>query len=143
MKTVSLKRVISLPYATLGALFDGGTKLGVTCERPWLSNRPQESCIPVGKYQVLRCSNSPDYGYKPSAKFGDTFQVFDVPGRGNILFHKGNTSLDSHGCILVGEDYAVFGEVAGVANSTKAYTAFMRYMKNEREFTLVVEDFLP
>lgn len=67
-----------------------------TIEPAWINNAPKESCIPCGKYMV-----SP----RVSPKFGDHFQILDVPGRSWVLFHKGNFREDTEGCVLVGKDF--------------------------------------
>src|SRR5689334_14651524 len=33
----------------------------------------------------------------------ETFEICDVPGHTNILFHTGNLHQDSEGCVLLGE----------------------------------------
>lgn len=124
---------------TFGALLYDGMPFALTLERPWLFNQRTVSCIPTGKYRALRCRNSPDYGYKDSPRFGDTFQVYDVPGRSYILFHKGNLNDDSHGCILVGEQFEKINGESGIAASAKGFTEFMTILANEQEFRLTVE----
>lgn len=70
-----------------------------TLELPFRDNLPQVSSIPAGAYLCK---------WIKSLKFGWTYQVLDVPNRGNILFHSGNYAgnsdlgfkTHSHGCIL-------------------------------------------
>lgn len=65
-----------------------------TCEDDWDSNKPNLSCVPAGTYRLKRV-NSP--------KFGPTYEIVGVPGRGNILAsHPGNTEENSEGCVLTG-----------------------------------------
>ena len=98
-----MKAVISREYGkmqTLGRLvvFDGKEILlkVLTLELPDLGNQTNISCIPEGKYKVLRI-------YSP--KFGNCFHVQDVPGRSAILIHRGNYTKDTMGCILVGMNH--------------------------------------
>lgn len=65
-----------------------------TLELDWKNNKVERSCIPIGSYQV-RKHNSP--------KFGKVFKVLRVPKRTHILIHAGNFTMDTTGCILVGE----------------------------------------
>lgn len=64
-------------------------------ELPWMDNQRNISCIPVGTYQVVK---------HLSNKFGQCFWVQDVPGRSEILIHRGNYHTDIRGCILPGTD---------------------------------------
>lgn len=70
-----------------------------------------------------------------------TFEVTEVPGHSNILFHIGNYNRDSEGCVLLGMEI-----ITGVAAdsilslSKKAFEHFMDLQKNVNEFTLTVKD---
>lgn len=64
-----------------------------TLELPWLDNQSNISCIPTGTYNIIKYV---------SPKFKNCFSVLNVKQRKNILIHSGNTSKDTHGCILVG-----------------------------------------
>jgi len=123
-----LKRVAHTDKATYGVLLGtGGTPFAVTVERPWLNNTPQQSCIPVGTYQCKRVQ---------SPRFGDTFEVTNVPGRSHILFHAGNVAADSLGCILVGHGFdAVKGE-DGIVGSKKEFAEFLAKQGKGKAFTL-------
>lgn len=65
-------------------------------ELPWKNNKQRVSCIPVGTYKVIKHT---------SPKFGKCFWIQDVPGRSEILIHKGNFYSDILGCILPGKDF--------------------------------------
>lgn len=70
---------------------------------------PQALAIPAGTYAVL---------IQPSRRFGqDVPHLIDVPGRSAIEIHPGNTAIDTHGCIVVGQARGV----ASVLNSRKAF----------------------
>lgn len=135
-----LKRVAMNSHGTFGVLLLEDKPFAVTLERPWRQNQRSVSCIPQGQYICLRCSNSPDYNYQDSPKFGNTFQVFNVPDRSKILFHKGNLNDDTHGCILVGENFHMFTGVPGVAASRDAFNEFLNITKHVDEFDLVIEN---
>lgn len=83
---------------TAGLIYEGNPNswpnVWHTLELPWKDNKAQESCIPAGIYPVKRHA---------SPRFGNTFEVTGVPGRDEILFHGGNTTADTHGCILLGK----------------------------------------
>lgn len=48
--------------------------------------------------------------------------VMDVPGFEYILWHWGNTDLDTHGCYIVGSVFGSSNGRDGVTNSRKKYT---------------------
>ena len=125
---------------TMGAFQFAGRPFALTLERPWLGNRRSESCIPLGDYLCYRCSSSPDYDFKDSPRFGDTFQVFDVEGRSKILFHKGNRFQDTHGCIIVAEQFGSLGGQEAVLDSAAGYGEFMALLRHDTEFSLSITD---
>lgn len=65
----------------------------------------------------------------------ETFQVVDVPGHSNILFHTGNTNKDSSGCILVGLFRS--GDTS-IMQSRAAFNLLMKAQEGIDEFTLTV-----
>lgn len=89
----------------------------LTLERPWKDNQRSISCIPAGAYTCKRVT---------SPKFGVTFEVLNVPGRQEILFHKGNIQEDSHGCILIGEQFGVLLNKPAILAAKEGFEEFMR-----------------
>ena len=83
--------------STIGELFINGERICDTLENPFINNERNISCIPEGEYKVRlrlpRESATREYLH---------LLVKDVPNRDWILFHRGNTSKDTSGCILVG-----------------------------------------
>lgn len=102
----------------------------VSLEDPWRRNRPNESCIPSGSY-VARKRLSPKRGY-------NVFELVDVPERLNIQIHKGNTSDDTEGCILIGEQFEVINQQLGILNSKSAFDRFMEYLDGVSEIEIEV-----
>lgn len=108
----------------------------VTLELPWRGNATGASCIPPGTYQVAM-RNSP--------KFGQIYEVQNVPGRTAILIHSGNVAGDeskgynSHveGCILLGLNKGKVGGQKAVQQSRAAITQFNEKMRGQ-PFTLSV-----
>lgn len=125
-----LLRIAFTDDGTFGVLFDGGIPFCVTLERPWLNNKRGESCIPEGNY-VCKRVNSP--------RFRNTFEVTNVPGRSHILFHKGNLMDDSHGCILVGEQYELLNKKNAILASGKAFAEFISRTQDFDEFQLRIK----
>jgi hypothetical protein len=63
-------------------------------ELPFLNNKLKISCIPAGKYTIVK---------RVSKRFGNHFLVKDVKNRSYILIHHGNYYYQTEGCILVGK----------------------------------------
>ena len=83
--------------STIGNLYLDGEWLCDTLELPYLDNQRNISCIPAGQYKVRlrlpRESATKDYLH---------LLVQDVTDRSLVLFHVGNKSSDTRGCVLVG-----------------------------------------
>lgn len=62
-------------------------------EPPWENNHQNVSRIPPGTYPAV---------VHQSPKFGKSVWIQDVPGRSEILIHRGNYRRDTLGCILPG-----------------------------------------
>ena len=130
METVKIFRIDHGTEGTFGALTIDGMAFCVTLERMWLNNEPNISCIPAGMYRCQRVR---------SPKFGTTFQVTGVPGRGHILFHAGNEERHTKGCILLGASYAkLSASDRGIANSGLTFQQFMEAMVGVKEFALQI-----
>lgn len=131
MKQLRLVRVSEYDGATLGVLCIDDVPEFVTLEDAWRDNERQISCIPVGRYTI-----------KPrvSPKFGNTWQVMDVPERSHILFHAGNTHKDTHGCILLGLQFGRLGNETAILASRSAFLQFLQKMSDVKEAQLIVID---
>lgn len=76
---------------TNGKLYDEKQHICFTIELPWLQNRQNVSCIPEGRYQLVKRNTN---------ECGDHLHVIDVPSRSWILFHPANNALkEVKGCI--------------------------------------------
>jgi hypothetical protein len=118
------------------AIFDAeGTVIFTfdTLELPWKNNEPQISCIPEGKYKVVR---------RFSQKYKDHMHVTDVEGRSFILIHWGNyagsanpkTGIpDIKGCILIGNGFKdITGDgIDEILRSKTTFQSFMAIMPQE------------
>lgn len=76
---------------TNGELTHAGAHVSYSIELPWKNNQHEISCIPEGRYELMKRYN---------VKFGGHFQVLNVPGRDEILIHPANNALkELKGCI--------------------------------------------
>jgi len=128
---LTLKRFAYTPMGTFGTItFGDGLQL-YTVERPWLGNKPNVSCIPVGKY-ICKPRKYFRGGY-------DAFEVVGIPNRSHILFHVGNTMQDVQGCIALCSNLGTVKGIWGGVQSRAAFKLFMERMGND-EFQLTIEN---
>lgn len=98
-------------FFTRGVLvFDGWHR--PTLELPWRDNARNISCIPAGEY---RCSVTYSQKFK-----SEIYEVLNVAGRSSILFHRGNTTADIAGCILLGTVRGILKRREAVLQSQRA-----------------------
>lgn len=121
-----LNRLVFTSQSTIGALCrPDGTRLAYVLEdvyrAPPAPKIPGETCIPCGRYQLLK-TFSPHFGH-------DMWLVNNVPGYEGIRIHAGNTKADTEGCLLVGytigvdkigESLAALAEVTSYLDALKA-----------------------
>ena len=76
---------------TNGKLFHRGGLLMYTIELPWKDNLTKVSCIPEGRYEMMKRYNT---------RFKQHLQVYNVPQRSFILIHPANDARgELKGCI--------------------------------------------
>ena len=131
MKQFKLIRIAYIPDGTFGVLLDEDIPFCLTLEREWKDNEENISCIPRGSY-LCKWVQSP--------KFGDTFEVFDVPKHTHILFHKGNIEDDSEGCIIIGEQFHKYKGKISLKASREGYREFKQRTHFLMEFELEIKD---
>lgn len=94
---------------TNGALYHNNDCLCSTIELPWRNNQHQISCIPEGRYELMK---------RWSDHFGWHLQVMEVKNRDLILLHPANDALkELKGCIapvsvLIGEGEGLRSRIA-------------------------------
>ena len=111
---------------------DHGLRINcVTMEQPWNENRRNISCIPTGRYTVVK---------RWSEKYKYHFHIIDVPNRDLILIHPGNYNRDSKGCILPGEKFYDIDQdgLKDVTNSRKTFDMIMSELQDVNEFELMI-----
>jgi RHS repeat-associated protein len=106
-----------------------------TLEKPWVENKRNDSCVPIGEYET-------DITWSP--KFQQKLpELQDVPGNRNydangnyqpIRIHRGNWPSDIQGCILVGTNYNPGQNENEILHSTTAVTQLMNLIKDVKNF---------
>jgi len=129
LEDLILKRFCYHPQGTLGVIEVGDEKF-YTIERPWMSNKPNVSCIPTGTYNM---------GWRKSPRFGETWHVKDVHQRTHILIHVANFPTDVSGCIGLGT--GLMEDRIAVSNSRVAVKKF-EDLTRDKSWRLIVSNVL-
>lgn len=147
MPNVILERFAYAPDGTFGRLKMPNGKVFFTVERPWLGNKPFESCIPDGIYMLER-RRSPVVERTRGGDYLEGWEVTHVPGRTFIMIHPGNWPRNFEGCIGVGTQYMVIKDPydgqwkSGVASSRKAFAQVMGALDGRETWRLEIRPFL-
>lgn len=109
-----------------------------TVEKPWLDNKPFESCIPDGDYELI-----------PHGEYGKDGHVLAIVGgtvshfedsdfeRYACLIHTANYPKDVVGCIGLGSDYIADKNM--VTNSRKSIADFYSMVNPDTIHKLTIE----
>ena len=116
---------------TFGALKLNKEVFCWTLEPPDRLNERNVSSIPAQQYECRR---------KLSQRFGATFEVADVPGRINVLFHAGNTVGDTAGCILLASEIGKLKGDRAVLNSGRTFKKFLQIFSGVQAFHLTIRE---
>ena len=130
-----LTRIARKAECTIGRLEDeNGKKISDTLEPTWRDYKggelkiPKKSAIPEGTYRVV---------VTKSQRFGKYLPLLvGVPGFEGVRIHAGNTSRDTEGCILVGQNL----QVGKVLWSRITLEKLMKLIENEKEIYLTIKN---
>lgn len=140
MIKLKLKRIYKGSKYTIGKLFindeyfcdtiediDRGLKFSMSVEYIKKKKVYAKTAIPTGTYKI-------EMTY--SSKFKRILPLLvDVKGFSGIRIHRGNTEIDSSGCIIVGEN-----KVKGkVINSTRYEIALVNKLLDEDDIEITIE----
>ena len=130
-----LTRIARKAEYTIGRLEDeNGKKLCDTLEPTWRDYRggelkiPKKSAIPEGSYRVVVTKSRRFQKYLPL--------LVGVPGFEGVRIHAGNTSRDTEGCILVGQNL----QVGKVLWSRITLEKLMKLIENEKVIYLTIKN---
>ena len=130
-----LTRIARKAEYTIGRLEDeNGKKLCDTLEPIWRNydggelKIPKKSAIPEGAYRVVTTYSLRFRKYLPL--------LVGVPGFEGVRIHSGNTSRDTEGCILVGQNL----QVGKVLWSRITLEKLMKLIENEKEIYLTIKN---
>ncbi|NMP33396.1 hypothetical protein HII17_17755 [Thalassotalea sp. M1531] len=134
MKLVMLERFAYTPNGVFGKIKMPEFEC-FTVERPWLDNKPRESCIPEGEY-AMKLGRYNRGGYP-------AYEILNVPNRTLIKVHVGNTIDDVVGCVALGKALGYLERKWAVTSSKKAFKEFMQTMAGEKECKIKIYQYLP
>ena len=131
---LTLTRIAKRADYTIGRLeVEAGNRICDTLEPTWRNYKggelkvPRKSAVPEGTYPVV---------VTKSWKFGKYLPLLvGVPGFEGIRIHSGNTSKDTEGCILVGQNL----EKGKVLMSRITLERLMKLIENEKRVFLTIE----
>lgn len=109
---IEITRIEESEQGTIGVMRIDKRVVGFTLEPSDHLNASNISSIPAGQYVVIPYS---------SAKYKDVYEVTNVPSRSKILFHPGNTSTDTEGCILIGSRVGSLKGDRAILNSGRTF----------------------
>ncbi len=132
MRIVELIRLEESEQGTFGVLRIDKEVFCCTLEPPDRENKQNRSSIPAQQY-LCKPVESP--------KFGGTFEVTYVPGRGQVLFHAGNIVDHTEGCILIGQHFGKLQGQRAVLNSGDTFRKFLRQVGRESFHLTIYERF--
>jgi hypothetical protein len=124
-------------YGITGELLkDNGTRLCFTLEHSYA--QPMGGCLPKLANGIYTCQRG-QHRLDGMALTFETFEILGVPRFmgapvTGILFHKGNSNNDSHGCVLVGLE---MGQGC-ILESALAFGEFLQIQEGCDQFTLTV-----
>lgn len=118
-------------WGTFGILKINKAVFCVTLEPPDRENAQFISSIPAQQYDCRRYD---------SPRFGETFRLLNVPNRTDILFHAGNESGDTKGCIILAQYWGKLKGTRAILNSGNTFRQFMRIMEGHDVFHLTINE---
>lgn len=133
---IKVKRIAKKETYTIGKMYVDGAYVCDTLEdkdRGLTSNMSVaqicgvkvhgETAIPTGRYLVDMKTVSPRFGGRAQYQFckGRLPRLCNTVGFQGVLVHCGNTTKDTDGCILVGENKAVGQVLNSTATFRKLY----------------------
>ena len=132
---LTLTRIAKRADYTIGRLADEkGEKICDTLEPTWRDYKGGDkkvkgrSAVPEGTYRVV-VTRSPRFGrYLPL--------LVGVPGFEGVRIHSGNTSRDTEGCMLVGQNL----QAGKLLWSRLELEHLMKLIENEKEISLTIKN---
>lgn len=105
-----------------------------TLELPYLENKRNISCVPIGEYKCV-------------LEYSDRFKKYlwelkNVPNRSECKFHSANYFKQLNGCIALGIDFKDINSDGwkDIINSKDTMSEFHEVLKDIKEIILTIKD---
>lgn len=118
-------------YGTFGTLMLDNEVFCVTLEPYDRNNAKFISNIPAQQYLCKKIK---------SPRYGRTFEITGIQGRSNVLFHAGNYSYNTRGCIILAQHYGKIQGVRAILNSGDTFRKFMKKVGHLKSFQLTITE---
>lgn len=118
-------------FGTFGIMLFHTEAFCVTLEPPDIENASNISSIPAQQYMCERVD---------SPKYGDTFQIMNVPDRDHVLFHPGNLVKHTKACVIVAQHFGKLGDKRAILNSGTTFDKFMYRLQGHNRFHLTIRE---
>lgn len=115
---------------------EDGNRIAVTLEHAYPVDKSYEPKLPAGEYACVRGLHR----LEGMTRDFPTFEITGVEGHADILFHWGNFTRDSAGCVLLGKSVQPSPTGQMIKDSKITFAKFMSLMTGINEFTLTVVD---
>lgn len=100
-----------------------------------------KTAIPYGRYEITMKVQSPKYSQRASYAWckGYLPRLLNVPHFDGILIHAGNTSEDSSGCVLCGENKVKGQVINSMATLKRLIPMLKRASDNNEKIWITIE----
>lgn len=133
---LTLKRIAKRDTYTIGKLYVDGEYFCDTLEDKDRGLTSDMSLVEIKKIKVKSKTAIPTGRYKVTMNMSTRFkkimpQILSVPGFDGIRIHSGNTSADTEGCVLLGQNKVVGKVINSRTYTNKLYQIISDKVKKE------------
>lgn len=100
-----------------------------------------KTAIPYGRYEITMKVQSPKYSQRSNYAWCNGYlpRLLNVPHFDGILIHAGNTSEDSSGCVLCGENKVKGQVINSMATLKRLVPILKRASDNGEKIWIIIE----
>lgn len=133
---LTLKRIAKRDTYTIGKLYVDGEYFCDTLEDKDRGLTSDMSLVEIKKIKIKSKTAIPTGRYRVTMNMSTRFkkimpQILNVPGFDGIRIHSGNTSADTEGCVLLGQNKVVGKVINSRTYTNKLYQIISDKVKKE------------